>query len=141
MPPGADAMPAGLELIATLRQGVTAAEGLFADARLAVAGRVMRDGRPVRARSTASSAPPTGLPGSQPMSRRSASSPPMPQRMTEAGSLGDIEELLVRIGAGEYLAQIFGGIPDEPGRDRAAGRSRASRGRRRGAHDARRRSA
>ena len=46
MPPGAAAMPAGLELITTLRQGVTAAEGLLADARLAVAGRVMRDGRP-----------------------------------------------------------------------------------------------
>jgi (2S)-methylsuccinyl-CoA dehydrogenase len=31
-------------------------------------------------------------------------------RMTEAGRFGETEELLVRIGAGEYLAQIFGGI-------------------------------
>jgi (2S)-methylsuccinyl-CoA dehydrogenase len=31
-------------------------------------------------------------------------------RMTEAGRFGETEELLVRIGAGEYLAQMFGGI-------------------------------
>ena len=29
--------------------------------------------------------------------------------------LGEIEELLVRIGLGEYLAQIFGGIPISQG--------------------------
>src|SRR6185437_8002706 len=46
MPPGAAAKLAGLELITTLKQGVKAAEGLLADARLAVAARVMRDGRP-----------------------------------------------------------------------------------------------
>ena len=116
MPPGAASMPAGLELIATLRQGVTAAEALLADARLAVAGRVMRR-RPARrrARSTASSAPPTGLPGSPPTSRRSVSSPAYAQRIMEAGSLGEIEELLVRIGAGEYLAQMLGGIPMSQG--------------------------
>ena len=32
-------------------------------------------------------------------------------RLAAAGSFGEIEDLLVRIGAGEYLAQIFGGIP------------------------------
>ena len=36
-------------------------------------------------------------------------------RMTEAGRFGEIEELLVRVGAGEYLAQIFGGIPMSQG--------------------------
>ncbi|EJW13346.1 putative Methylsuccinyl-CoA dehydrogenase [Rhodovulum sp. PH10] len=32
-------------------------------------------------------------------------------RMTEAGKLGEIEDLVVRIGLGEYLAQVAGGIP------------------------------
>jgi (2S)-methylsuccinyl-CoA dehydrogenase len=32
-------------------------------------------------------------------------------RMSESGRLGEIEDLLIRIGVGEYLAQIFGGIP------------------------------
>jgi (2S)-methylsuccinyl-CoA dehydrogenase len=37
------------------------------------------------------------------------------ERMAEAGRLGDIEELIVRIGVGEYLAQILGGIPMSQG--------------------------
>lgn len=37
------------------------------------------------------------------------------ERMTEASRFGEIEELLVRVGAGEYLAQIFGGIPMSQG--------------------------
>jgi (2S)-methylsuccinyl-CoA dehydrogenase len=36
-------------------------------------------------------------------------------RMIEAKRFGEIEELLVRVGAGEYLAQIFGGIPMSQG--------------------------
>ena len=37
------------------------------------------------------------------------------ERMSRGGSLGEIEELLVRIGLGEYLAQIAGGIPMSQG--------------------------
>lgn len=33
------------------------------------------------------------------------------ERLQAAGSFGETEELLVRIGAGEFLAQILGGIP------------------------------
>jgi (2S)-methylsuccinyl-CoA dehydrogenase len=33
------------------------------------------------------------------------------ERLAEAGKLGATEQLLVRAGLGEYLAQIFGGIP------------------------------
>jgi len=32
-------------------------------------------------------------------------------RMASAGTLGELEELLIRIGLGEYIAQIVGGIP------------------------------
>jgi (2S)-methylsuccinyl-CoA dehydrogenase len=37
------------------------------------------------------------------------------ERMRAAGRLGELEELLVRIGMGEYLAQILGGIPMSQG--------------------------
>src|SRR5215212_5129985 len=37
------------------------------------------------------------------------------ERMQGAGRLGETEELLVRIGMGEYLAQIVGGIPMSQG--------------------------
>jgi len=37
------------------------------------------------------------------------------ERMMEAGSFGETEELLVRIALGEYLAQIVGGIPMSQG--------------------------
>jgi (2S)-methylsuccinyl-CoA dehydrogenase len=33
------------------------------------------------------------------------------ERLAEAGRLGEIETLLLAIGVGEYLAQVFGGIP------------------------------
>ena len=36
-------------------------------------------------------------------------------RMIEANRFGELEELLVRVGAGEYLAQVFGGIPMSQG--------------------------
>jgi (2S)-methylsuccinyl-CoA dehydrogenase len=37
------------------------------------------------------------------------------ERMRAAGRLGELEQLLVRIGMGEYLAQILGGIPMSQG--------------------------
>ncbi len=80
-----------------------------------------------RTRSSASSAPPTASPGSRPMSRRSASSRPMRSAMSEQGRFGEIEELLVRIGAGEFLAQMARRHPDEPGRARPPRRSRPRR--------------
>jgi (2S)-methylsuccinyl-CoA dehydrogenase len=36
-------------------------------------------------------------------------------RMAAAGALGEVEELLIRIGLGEYVAQIVGGIPMSQG--------------------------
>ena len=57
------------------------------------------------------------------------------ERMVGDGSFGELEEHLVRIGLGEYLAQIVGGIPmsqgevvrpSDLGLSRGAGRRRAS---------------
>jgi (2S)-methylsuccinyl-CoA dehydrogenase len=36
-------------------------------------------------------------------------------RMSSDGTLGEVEELLIRIGLGEYLAQVVGGIPMSQG--------------------------
>ena len=36
-------------------------------------------------------------------------------RMAKGGTLGEVEELLIRIGLGEYVAQIVGGIPMSQG--------------------------
>ena len=115
MPPAAAVTPAGLELITTLRQGVRAAEGLLADAHAAVAARVERDGRPD--------------PGALDREQRATHALAWlatyveavrqlvgyAERLKEAGGLGETETLLIRIGAGEYLAQIFGGIPMSQG--------------------------
>ena len=37
------------------------------------------------------------------------------ERIGKSGGLGEMEDLLVRIGLGEYLAQVFGGIPMSQG--------------------------
>jgi (2S)-methylsuccinyl-CoA dehydrogenase len=37
------------------------------------------------------------------------------ERMAKVGGFGETEDLLVRIGLGEYLAQVFGGIPMSQG--------------------------
>ena len=65
--------------------------------------------------STASSAPPMAWPGSPLTWRRCASSRPTAERMAGDGTLGEMEEHLVRIALGEYLAQIVGGIPMSQG--------------------------
>ena len=77
MPLAATRPDTGSDLIASAREATAAAEALLADATRAVAAPGHR-GRPHlrQAASTASSAPPTGSPGSPPMWRRSASSPP-----------------------------------------------------------------
>ena len=56
-----------------------------------------------------------GWPGLPPTWRRCASSATYAERMQAAGRLGEPEDLLVRIGLGEYLAQIVGGIPMSQG--------------------------
>ena len=60
------------------------------------------------------------------------------ERLQASGHFGETEELLVRIGAGEYLAQIVGGIPMSQGEIVRLVRSRAWPGRSRGAHRRRR---
>jgi (2S)-methylsuccinyl-CoA dehydrogenase len=117
MPSGAAATSTtpGLELIATLRQGVAAAEALFGDARRAVADRVAVDGRPASRRLDREQRAAHGLAWLATYVEAIRQLAAYAQRLMETNSLGDVEELLVRIGAGEYLAQILGGIPMSQG--------------------------
>jgi (2S)-methylsuccinyl-CoA dehydrogenase len=108
-------MPAGLELITTLRQGVAAVEALFADARRAVAGRVTVDGRPAPRMLDREQRAAHGLAWLATYVEAIRQLAAYAQRLMETDSLGEVEELLVRIGAGEYLAQILGGIPMSQG--------------------------
>jgi (2S)-methylsuccinyl-CoA dehydrogenase len=115
MPSAATAMPAGLELITTLRQGVAAVEALFADARRAVAGRVTVDGRAAPRMLDREQRAAHGLAWLATYVEAIRQLAAYAQRLMETDSLGEVEELLVRIGAGEYLAQILGGIPMSQG--------------------------
>jgi (2S)-methylsuccinyl-CoA dehydrogenase len=115
MPTAAASVPAGLELIATLRQGLAAAEALFADARRTVSERVTVNGRPVPKSLDREQRAAHGLAWLATYVEAVRQLAVYAQRLLEAGALGEVEDLLVRIGAGEYLAQILGGIPMSQG--------------------------
>jgi (2S)-methylsuccinyl-CoA dehydrogenase len=110
MPLAASPKPAGHELIAILGQVVAAVDALFADARRAVAERVMQDGRAVSRALDREQRATHGLAWLATYVEALRQLAAYAERLAASGNFGEIEELLVRVGAGEYLAQIFGGI-------------------------------
>jgi (2S)-methylsuccinyl-CoA dehydrogenase len=115
MPLAASAMPADSELIQTLEEAAGAVEGLFADARRAVAEQVVRDGKAnVRALDREQRAT-HGLAWLATYTEALRQLAAYARRLSAADNFGEVDELLVRIGAGEYLAQIVGGIPMSQG--------------------------
>ena len=110
MPLAASPKPADHELIATLGQVIAAVDALFADARRAVAERVMQDGRAVSRALDREQRATHGLAWLATYVEALRQLAAYAERLAASGNFGEIEELLVRIGAGEYLAQIFGGI-------------------------------
>ncbi len=115
MPLAAPSMPASLELITTLRQGVAAAEALLADASRTVAARVSVDGRAAPRALDREQRAAHGLAWLATYVEAIRQLAVYAQRLVEASNFGETEDLLVRIGAGEYLAQILGGIPMSQG--------------------------
>jgi len=115
MPLAASPIPADHELMTALGQAVTACEALFADARRAVAERVTADGRPMARALDREQRATHGLAWLATYVEAVRRLAAYAERLAEAGGLGEIEELIVRIGAGEYLAQIVGGIPMSQG--------------------------
>ena len=115
MPLAASPKPADHQLIAILGQVVAAVDALFADARRAVAERVMQDGRAVPRAFDREQRATHGLAWLATYVEALRQLAAYAERLTASGDFGEMEELLVRIGAGEYLAQIFGGIPMSQG--------------------------
>jgi (2S)-methylsuccinyl-CoA dehydrogenase len=111
----ASQMSAGHDVIAMLDDAVSAVDSLFADARRAVSERVTIEGRMVSRVFDREQRATHGLAWLATYVEALRQLAAYAQRMTEMGSFGETEELLVRIGAGEYLAQITGGIPMSQG--------------------------
>ncbi len=110
MPLAAPQRTAGHEVIATLGEAVGAVEALFADARHAVADRVTIEGRTVSRVFDREQRATHGLAWLATYVEALRQLAAYAQRLFDTGNFGETEELMVRIGAGEYLAQVMGGI-------------------------------
>src|SRR6267154_100243 len=115
MLPGGARRETGPDLMSLSREAVRAAEGVLHDATRAVRARVAKDNQTVdhlldrEQRATHALAwLATYVEGVRQLCAYA-------QRMHEAGRLGELEQLIVEIGLGEYLAQIQGGIPMSQG--------------------------
>ena len=115
MPLAASQTSAGHDVIATLGEAISAVESLFSDARRAVGDRVTIEGRTIARVFDREQRATHGLAWLATYVEALRQLAAYAQRMSDMGSFGETEELLVRIGAGEYLAQVIGGIPMSQG--------------------------
>ena len=115
MPLAASQRAQGHEVIPALADAVGAVEALFAEARRAVADRVTIEGRPVARVFDREQRATHGLAWLATYLEAIRQLSAYAQRLSGNGSFGETEDIIVRIGAGEYLAQIFGGIPMSQG--------------------------
>ena len=103
------------ELIAVARQATQAAEALLDDATAAVRRRVTVDHRLDEELLDREQRAAHGLAWLATYVESVRQLAAYAERAHARGILGDVEELLVRLGIGEYLAQILGGIPMSQG--------------------------
>jgi (2S)-methylsuccinyl-CoA dehydrogenase len=103
------------DLVASARQASEAVDGLVQEARRRVRARVTADGRISSERLEAEQHATHGLAWLATYAEAIRELGAYAERMTGEGRFGEAEELLVRIGIGEYLDQIFGGIPMSQG--------------------------
>jgi len=111
----ASPVAADKELMTTLGQAVDAVDALFADARRAVAEKVVREGRANPRLLDREQRATHGLAWLATYVEAIRQLAAYTQRLVASDNFGETEEHLVRIGAGEYLAQIVGGIPMSQG--------------------------
>ena len=97
------------------RQAQFAAEGVMDCALSAVRERVSENGKLSAARIEAEQHAAHGLAWLATYVEAIKEMAAYATRMRDAGRFGQTEELLTRIGLGEYLAQVFGGIPMNQG--------------------------
>jgi (2S)-methylsuccinyl-CoA dehydrogenase len=105
----------GRDLIGYAQEAAAAAEALLADATLAVRRRVTRDGQVAGRLIDREQRATHGLAWLATYAQAVRQLAAYAERMRAGGRLGAIEELVVRIGLGEYLAQMLGGIPMSQG--------------------------
>src|SRR5205085_8362775 len=110
----AEGDPAG-GLFALAHEATTAAEALLADATLEVRARVTADGRTSGRLLDREQRAAHGLAWLATYVQALRQLAAYAARARDAGRLGETEELIVRIGVGEYFAQIIGGIPMSQG--------------------------
>jgi (2S)-methylsuccinyl-CoA dehydrogenase len=105
----------GVKLVALARQAAQAAEALLGDATAAVRERVTVDHQVVDRMLDREQRATHGLAWLATYVESVRQLAAYAERMHASGTLGEVEELLVHIGIGEYLAQIQGGIPMSQG--------------------------
>jgi (2S)-methylsuccinyl-CoA dehydrogenase len=106
---------AGVKLLALTREATLVAERLLADAVAAVRERVRVDTHTVGRIFDREQRATHGLAWLATYVEAVRQLSAYAERMHTAGSLGEIEDLVVQIGVGEFLAQIQGGIPMSQG--------------------------
>ncbi|WP_298430389.1 acyl-CoA dehydrogenase family protein [uncultured Jannaschia sp.] len=103
------------DLLALTSEGAAAVEALVALARIAVAERVTVDGRIDPARLEAEQAATHGFAWLATYGQALRQMQQWADRLDAAGTLDEMERLLLQIAFGEYLAQIRGGLPMSQG--------------------------
>src|SRR6185503_13093451 len=103
------------DLIGRAREAVSAMDALLADATRAVAARVNQEGRVSGALLDREQRAAHGLAWFATYTEALRQLSAYAERMSAAGRFGELEELVVRVGLGEYLAQMLGGIPMSQG--------------------------
>jgi (2S)-methylsuccinyl-CoA dehydrogenase len=111
----AERRDAGVKLIALAGRASQAVEALLADATAAVRQRVTEDHQLVDVLLDREQRATHGLAWLATYVEAVRQLAAYAERMHAKGALGEVEELLVRLGIGEYLAQIQGGIPMSQG--------------------------
>jgi len=115
MMPAAPHPETGADLTAQAREAVAAMDALLADAVRAVASRVAPEGRVAAKLLDREQRAAHGLAWFATYMEALRQLAAYAERMSAAGRLGKLEELIVRVGLGEYLAQMLGGIPMSQG--------------------------
>ncbi len=111
MLPKADCHGAGLKVIVLAHEAMLAAEALLSDATAAVRGRVSVGEHALERMFEREQRATHGLAWLATTVEAIRQLSAYAERLHAAGGFGEIEQLLVGIGLGEYLAQIVGGIP------------------------------
>src|SRR6188472_1970156 len=105
----------GSSLIENARAAVGAMDALLADATRAVRTRVAPEGSVLGKLLDREQRAAHGLAWFATYTEALRQLAAYAERMTEARRFGELEELVVRVGLGEYLAQMLGGIPMSQG--------------------------